>query len=747
MIDTASLKKCGIALLSVIVFCSKLMAGEVSSENKKLVNSIDLNQQEIEWVKSNRVVNVAVKTGWMPIEFKLESESSRGISMDYLTEIATLTGIKFNIVDYSDSLNKSEIHLISAVSGNQNIGYFYKVEPPYLSMRYAAYINKNAKSGSNYTSFKDLSKSRIAYFKSTSLGKKLREIFPEAQLIQVDIADEAFDYLRQERIDAYIGNEIVIDYHINFHRLSFAEKLAVTPFTTEVYMAVNEDHPLLNSIIGKSIKQIGTNNQEILDYWNPRNLLSNDQIKLVGIALVLFLFLVLYWIYSNRKRIKKLKENSIQEIWRKAHFDYQTSIPNRLYFEVKLNEIIVESSVNKIPFSLLYIDLDNFKDINDRAGHVNGDKILKEVSFRLSKCLSEKDFLARLGGDEFAVILSNADNENAVDSICDKILKSLSSPFLIEESLFHLSCSIGIATCPRDTADDIELLSFADQAMYKAKVSGKNQYAHYHPDLTHKNLEKILIIHDLKEAINTNQFRLVYQPIFDTFSSKVVKLEALIRWNHPVKGNIPPDKFIGLAEDSGLIHELGKWIFNQVIRDLEYLKNSYPENLSLGINVSPVQFSKNECFEVFVNNLYFYNITISNICFEVTERMLLDASTNVVQTISKLKKQGIKFSIDDFGTGHSALGYLNKFDVDYVKIDKSFVSDIQTNNQKRIMCEYIILMSHKLGIKLIAEGVETQEQEKILKTLGCDYLQGYLFEKPISIEEFVKKYSINACTN
>lgn len=539
----------------------------------------------------------------------------------------------------------------------------------------------------------------------------------------------------------------MIDYHINFHRLSFAEKLAVTPFTTEVYMAVNEDYPLLNSIIGKSIKQIGTNNQEILDYWNPRNLLSNDQIKLVGVALVLFLFLVLYWIYSNRKRIKKLKENNIQEIWRKAHFDYQTSIPNRLYFEVKLNEIIVESSVNKIPFSLLYIDLDNFKDINDRAGHVTGDKILKEASFRLSKCLTEKDFLARLGGDEFAVILNDADNENAVDSICEKILKSLSNPFLIEESLFHLSCSIGIATYPRDTADDIELLSFADQAMYKAKASGKNQYAHYHPDLTHKNLEKILIIHDLKEAINTNQFRLVYQPIFDTFTSKVVKLEALIRWNHPIKGNIPPDKFIGLAEDSGLIHELGKWIFNQVIRDLEYLKNSYPENLSLGINVSPVQFNKNECFEVFVNNLYFYNITISNICFEMTERMLLDASTNVVQTISKLKKQGIKFSIDDFGTGHSALGYLNKFDVDYVKIDKSFVSDIQTNNQNRIMCEFIILMSHKLGIKLIAEGVETQEQEKILKTLGCDYLQGYLFEKPISIEEFVKKYSINACTN
>lgn len=723
------------------------MAGEVSSENKKLVDSIDLNQQEIEWVKSNRVVNVAVKTGWMPIEFKLESESSRGISMDYLTEIATLTGIKFNIVDYSDSLNKSEIHLISAVSGNQDIEHFYKVEPPYLAITYAAYINKNSKIAAKYTNFQDLNKSRIAYFKSTSLGKKLREIFPEAQLIQVDIADEAFDYLRQERIDAYIGNEIVIDYHINFHRLSFAEKLAVTPFTTEVYMAVNEDYPLLNSIIGKSIKQIGTNNQEILDYWNPRNLLSNDQIKLVGVALVLFLFLVLYWIYSNRKRIKKLKENNIQEIWRKAHFDYQTSIPNRLYFEVKLNEIIVESSVNKIPFSLLYIDLDNFKDINDRAGHVTGDKILKEASFRLSKCLTEKDFLARLGGDEFAVILNDADNENAVDSICEKILKSLSNPFLIEESLFHLSCSIGIATYPRDTADDIELLSFADQAMYKAKASGKNQYAHYHPDLTHKNLEKILIIHDLKEAINTNQFRLVYQPIFDTFTSKVVKLEALIRWNHPIKGNIPPDKFIGLAEDSGLIHELGKWIFNQVIRDLEYLKNSYPENLSLGINVSPVQFNKNECFEVFVNNLYFYNITISNICFEMTERMLLDASTNVVQTISKLKKQGIKFSIDDFGTGHSALGYLNKFDVDYVKIDKSFVSDIQTNNQNRIMCEFIILMSHKLGIKLIAEGVETQEQEKILKTLGCDYLQGYLFEKPISIEEFVKKYSINACTN
>lgn len=741
MIFIINLLKCLRLFLITFLFFSELNAGEVSSENKKSAGSINLDQQEIEWINNNRSVKVAVKTGWMPIEFKLESESSRGISMDYLNEISVLTGIKFNIVDYTDSLDKSQAQVISAVSGNLEIDHFYKVEPPYLAMTYAAYINKNSKISSEFTSFNDLSKSRIAYFKSTSLGKKLREVFPEAQLIQVDIADEAFDYLRQERIDAYIGNEIVIDYHINFHRLSFAEKLSATPFKNEVYMAVNEDNPLLNSIITKALLKIGTNNQEILNYWNPRNLLSNDQIKIIAILLIFILLVVLHWIYSNRKRIKKIEENYIKEIWKQAHYDYQTSIPNRLYFEVKLNELMAESSVNRIPFLLLYIDLDDFKDINDRSGHVTGDKILKEVAVRLSKCISEENFIARLGGDEFAVIVPEIDSENTAQLICEKILKSISSPFLIEENLFRLSCSIGISRYPVDTTDYIELLSFADQAMYKAKESGKNQCLNYHPELSEKNLEKVSIIHDLKEAVNSNQFKLVYQPIIDSASSKVVKLEALIRWHHPVKGNIPPDKFIGLAEDSGLIHELGQWIFNQVICDIEYLKNSYSENLLIGINVSPVQFKKNECFEAFVNKLYVHNITVSNICFEMTERLLLDASVNVVRTISKLKKQGIKFTIDDFGTGHSALGYLNKFDVDFIKIDKSFVSDIQTNIQNRIMCESIIVMSHRLGIKLIAEGVENSEQENILKSIGCDYLQGYLFERPMPIESFVSKYS------
>lgn len=724
-----------------IFFCSTLNAGVISSESNSVESLINLNQQEKEWIDNNKSVNVAVKTGWMPIEFRLESEASRGIAIDYLNEISLLTGIRFNLVDYSESLDKSNVQLVSAISGNQTVDNFYKVEPNYLTLKYAAYINKNAKSNSNYTSFSELNKSRIAYFKSASLGQKLRETFPEAQLVQVDIADEAFQYLKQEQIDAYIGNEIVIDYHINFHRLSFAEKLSKTPFETKVYMAVHESHPILNSIIGKAIKQIGTNNQEILEYWNPSNLLTNYQIKFLAIAIILFLLFVLHWIYSNRKKIKTLKQNNMKEIWRQAHYDYQTSIPNRLYFEIKLNEIIIESSVTNTPFSLLYIDLDDFKDINDRYGHVTGDKILKEAAKRLSMQALENIFLARLGGDEFAIIVPEFDNENTVELLCEKILKSISSPFLIEENIFYISCSIGVAKYPHDTTSDIDLLSFADQAMYKAKEIGKNQCNYYHTDLTQKSLEKITIIQDLKEAIKTNQFNLVYQPIVDSLSLQVVKLKALIRWHHPVKGNIPPDKFIGIAEDSGLIHELGKWIFNQVISDIEYLKNSYSENISISINVSPVQFKKNESFEEFVNKLYFQNINIANICFEMTERMLLDPSLNVVQTISKLRKQGIKFSIDDFGTGHSALGYLNKYDIDFVKIDKSFVSDIETNNYNRIMCESIISMSHKLGIKLIAEGVENVEQQKILNSLGCDYFQGYLFERPIPIASLINKYS------
>lgn len=736
-----SLLKLFTVLLCSLVFCGTLNAGDISAERKDLGKSINLNQQEIDWINKHKSVSVAVKTGWMPIEFKLENESSRGISMDYLNEISLLTGIKFVLTDINDYLHNSNVQMLSAISGTQNINHFYKSEPPYLSISYAAYINKNAKSYTRNSTFDDLGKAKIAYFKNAELGKKLRDKFPEAQLIQVDIADEAFEYLRHKQVDAYIGSEIVIDYHIRFHRLAFAEKLTLTPFKVDVYMAVHEDQPILNSIIGKAIKQIGTNNEDILNYWDPRNLLSNEEIKLIALVLLLLLSGFTYWFYSNRKNVRRLKEEQSRAVWRQAHYDTQTNIPNRHYFEIKLNEQIVEASFNDSSFSLIYIDLDNFKDINDRSGHVVGDKFLKEVASRLNNFAGKYSFLARIGGDEFAIIVSDLQTKNNIDALCEKIVKSIANPMLIDDTLYSLSCSIGISVYPNDTTDDILLLSYADQAMYEAKANGKNQHHHFKPEINGKKLEKISLLEDLKEALRTNQFKLVYQPILQTIDLKVVKLEALIRWHHPVKGVIPPDRFISLAEDSGLIHELGKWIFSQVINDIVYLKNVYSENLTIAINVSPLQFNKNEYFEEFLNKLYFNHISTSEVCFEITEGVLLDANIDMMQTMSKLKNQGIKFSIDDFGTGYSALGYLKKYDIDYIKIDKSFIYDIVTNSYNKILCESIISMAHKLNIKLIAEGIETKEQQNVLKSFGCDYLQGYLFERPISIEDFVKKYS------
>jgi diguanylate cyclase (GGDEF)-like protein/PAS domain S-box-containing protein len=438
-------------------------------------------------------------------------------------------------------------------------------------------------------------------------------------------------------------------------------------------------------------------------------------------------------ICSDISEIKRLD----QIIWKQANFDYVTGLPNRNMFQDRLEQDLKKARQKGDKVALFFIDLDHFKEINDSWGHGMGDILLKEAAQRIGSCVRDTDTVARLGGDEFTVILSNFTNDRIVGRIAQNILEKLSMPFYLEHEIAYISASIGITLFPCD-ADSIEtLLKNADHAMYAAKNEGRNRYHFFTPAMQAAAELRRGIANDLRAAIAGNQLQLYYQPIIDLESGTIHKAEALLRWLHPEKGLISPEVFVPIAEETRMIVEIGDWVFRQAAQQAAIWKEAYHRDFQISVNKSPVQFLvENRSNQSWLEYLSKHRLDGRSIVVEITESLLLDANERVESRLLGFREAGIKVAIDDFGTGYSSLSYLKKFDISYLKIDKSFVHNITSQSNDLVLCEAIISMAHRLGIKVIAEGVETQAQCDLLAAAGCDYGQGYFFSRPLSKSAF-----------
>ncbi len=432
---------------------------------------------------------------------------------------------------------------------------------------------------------------------------------------------------------------------------------------------------------------------------------------------------------------RKLAEERIQKL---AYYDQLTALPNRRLFRDRLEQDMKRVERNKSSLALLFIDLDKFKEVNDTLGHDKGDILLIEAAKRIRKHVRAPDTLARLGGDEFAIILPEYGEVGNIDRVVQDVLHALVIPFdLGGGSVGRISGSIGIALYPQEASGIDELLKHSDQAMYAAKQSKTSRFRYFTRSMQEETLNKIEMINDLHFAIERNQLEVYFQPIVDARSGEIVKAEALLRWEHPVQGMISPTVFIPLAEESGLILSIGEWVFEETLRNIARWKENTRKLIQVSVNKSAVQFTHGEVHhwhESYLNSgLPEHIITV-----EITESLLLSDSEKIRSKFNFFKEHGIELSIDDFGTGFSALSYLNQFDVDYLKIDKSFVQKMVFDSASRALTEAIVIMAHKLGIRTIAEGVETEEQRDLLRSFECDYLQGYLYSKPITSDNFEK---------
>jgi diguanylate cyclase (GGDEF)-like protein/PAS domain S-box-containing protein len=437
--------------------------------------------------------------------------------------------------------------------------------------------------------------------------------------------------------------------------------------------------------------------------------------------------------------ISGLKESE-EIIWQHANFDSLTGLPNRRMLYARLEQEIQKCNRTGLKLALLFLDLDRFKEVNDLLGHDQGDVLLSKTAIRLRNCTYVQDIVARIGGDEFMILVTDieAPNLSNLEKIAQKVLKSIAEPFTLGHEEVFVTASIGIAIYPDDSMDVDDLVKSVDQAMYASKKRGSNCFTYFTQEMQQDAINRMQLSNDLRSALSKKQLFIEYQPIVELRSGKIHKAEALLRWQHPQRGLVPPAVFIPIAEDNRIIYEIGNWVFTEVIKQSMAWKKCLDPEFQVAVNKSPLQFLhvKEEGNHWTEELLKQESGAESAIVIEITESLLLEASAQVLDCLAYYKENGIQVSLDDFGTGYSSLSYLRKFDIDYLKIDRSFVASLEESQDDVVLCEAIIAMAHSLGIKVVAEGIETERQRDILLDKGCDYGQGYYFSKSISASDF-----------
>ena len=427
------------------------------------------------------------------------------------------------------------------------------------------------------------------------------------------------------------------------------------------------------------------------------------------------------------------------ELQKSALHDALTKLPNRVLLEDRIDRAIAQASRSKVNCAVIFVDLDRFKQVNDSLGHFVGDELLRAVAKRLEGCVRAEDTVARIGGDEFVILMREVHGEAGAVDLASRVLKAMGEPVRVHEHKLYVTPSLGVAVYPEHGNTAQTLITHADAAMYMAKKEGRNAFRVFAPDMNTFFPERLMLENELRIALEERQFVLHYQPKVDVSTGALVGMEALLRWLHPRKGIVPPDQFIPLAEETGLIVPIGRWVLKDACRQNKEWQDAGMPPVRIAVNLSGVQFKQKDLVETVTTALAESGLDASCLELEITETVVMQDASFAIGTIEKLSAMGIHISIDDFGTGYSSLAYLKRFQVDKLKIDRSFIRDIASDADDASIVRATIGLAHNLRLRVVAEGVETQEQLVYLRTLGCDEYQGYYKSKPLTAEDFTRQ--------
>lgn len=509
---------------------------------------------------------------------------------------------------------------------------------------------------------------------------------------------------------------------------------AQTPCTYELFLSCI--HPEDRNMVNNAINQALTNQTDYriehrivlgsnaIRYVEEQGRVicdaSGTPIKMTGIVLDI----------TARKEVEQALLERKEQLLHQAHYDSLTDLPNRLLLQDRLEQAIIRASASNERVALLLVDLDNFKKINDTLGHYTGDRVLQEAAERLKTLLGEGKTIARLSGDEFVIIIENTTSIKRIASAAQKILSELSVPLQVDDRQFFITGSIGISMFPDNSDDVTTLLKSADISMYAAKKRGRNSYQFYSPQMDARAHELLLLDNDLRQALDKEQLLLHYQPQIDLITGKLLGFEALIRWQHPEKGLIPPSDFIPLAEESGQIIPIGNWILQTACQQARNFLDAGFEPFQMCVNISMIQFYAPDFPELVIETLQQTGLDASALELEITESVAMENPQETITRLQQLHELGIRVAIDDFGTGHSSLSYLKHLPISTLKIDRGFVADVLNDPYDLAIIEAILALAASLQLDVVAEGIETTAQQHQLAMLGCRTAQGYLFCRP-----------------
>ena len=443
--------------------------------------------------------------------------------------------------------------------------------------------------------------------------------------------------------------------------------------------------------------------------------------------------------------VRNITEHSVtkKRISNMLYSDTLTGISNRLHLETLMEKLIIENHRKQGTFSMLFLDLDHFKHINDTLGHDIGDILLQEVASNISDSIRQEDIFARIGGDEFVIIFKDMKEEQLILTV-EKLMNIIHNVRTINEYKLRVTASIGIVMYPQDGKSTVDLMKSADIAMYQSKKRGRNTYTFFQNKHSESLQNELQMMQDMSSAVDNNEFELYYQPKVLIKGNRVIAAEALLRWEHPTLGQIAPAEFIPLAENTGLILKLGRWVVKEVCKFISAFNSlSNNQKLNISINISIRQFQQENIYELLKKNISRYGIDGSQLSLEITESIMMENFDEMVKKLNEIKTLGVSISLDDFGTGYSTLSYLSKLSIDELKIDKAFVDEIPINGDTTIVLDTIIAMGKTLNMSVVAEGVEHEYQRQYLEDKGCDIYQGYLFSKPLIEDAYVDAYVVD----
>lgn len=741
------MKKTIIPIIIILAIVGLFFVHINSGREMKLINTHSSNKLKI---------RVAGDNNFAPYEFIDERGNYSGFNVDIMKAIADVMDVEIELIpmtwsDAIDALTSGEVDAIQGMSKTEVRSSTYAFTQPTI-INYHAIIS--LKDNEYINSIDDLEGKRVAYQKGDVQEERI-EGLKDVFLVPMNDQIEAINALLEGKADAFIGNKITALYYLNDSKNSGRVKVLEEPLGETAYgpVTLTEDsvtYAILDQGI-KIIKQSGQYDAIYKKWFGDRLLFSNLILRrfinyvVIIAAVILLVVLILYiWNAKLKSEVKKRTEeleiaykelkNQQEKIYNLAYYDSSTGLPNRVNFSETLLRSIDNIGKDE-KLAVLYLDFDKFKYINDSLGHDIGDKIIKLYGFKLQNLIEEIKLVARAGGADFLILIRNvARNANIEDKI-DRIAEMFNEPVLYGGIEIYLTASIGVAVYPEGGEDNISLIKNAEVAMYEAKNMGGNSYFIYYDDIGIKGYKNLLILNELRQAVINEEFVLHYQPKIDIATGNVVDLEALIRWNNPRKGLVYPNEFISLAEEVGLIYPIGEWVIKEACRQNRKWLDMGINPVPISVNISSRQFQRHNFLDTVTSILAETGISSRYLGIEITESVAISDINYTLEVIKELKKLGVSVIMDDFGTGYSNLKYISEMQIDELKIDKSFIRDIEKNEMHKAITSTIIDLTRKFNIIVTAEGVESQEQLNILKGLECNKAQGYYFSKPVPARE------------